>query len=223
MQASVNVVHFDRPETVGDFMQRMRADQEVANRYEHTPLSLALAQLSDADRNALMAHGLSQLFNYVPNTRGFAFAKLIPVQDEMNADTGLHWDFTYLGGGYVEVFVRWDGCHPGKAEVGTMLSDIEKVLVWVSEPDHWESSLDERTRENRYRVDTYSATWDYRYEYKRKQAMHVCLYCCAVIVLADACLFRTWLRRFVVELPYGNRPDPLRHFLVRCQKFACES
>lgn len=155
LQASVSVVHFDnRTETVGAFMQRMKADQEVANRYEHTPLGLAMAQLAETDRKALMLHGLSQLFNYVPNNRGFAFAKLIRVQDEMNADTGLHWDFTYLGGGDVEIFVRWDGCHLRKVEVEKMLGDLEKVLLWVSEPAHWDRSLDERPRENSYRVDT---------------------------------------------------------------------
>lgn len=154
LQASVNVVHFGRPETVGEFMQRMKADQEVANHYEHTPLGLALSQLSKADRDALMVHGLSQLFNYVPNNRVFAFARLIRIQDEMNADTGLHWDFTYLGGGNVEIFVRWDDCHLRKVELEAMLVDIEKVLTWVSDPVNWERSLDGRPRENIYRVDT---------------------------------------------------------------------
>jgi hypothetical protein len=141
--ASCDVVHFlpDGYETVGDLLQKMRADQEVANLYEHTPLSLALSQLSEADRNALLDRGLSQLFNYLPNTRDTGATKLVQVQSEMNADTGLQWDFTSLGSGRIELFLRWDGCHFGD------------VAQFLSQFENWDKPLADRGKQTRYQVE----------------------------------------------------------------------
>jgi hypothetical protein len=151
-QASCDVVHFstDRHETVGDLLQKMKADQELASRYEHTPLSLALAQLSEADRNAMMERGLSQLFNYLPAGRDEGITRLEQVQSEMNADTGLQWDFTSLGAGRIELFVRWDGCHLRKAEVEDMLEDFGNVAAFVSQPQNQDKMLSDREKRTRY-------------------------------------------------------------------------
>jgi aryl carrier-like protein len=154
-QASCDVVHFspDRHETVGDLLQKMKADQELASMYEHTPLSLALAQLSDVDRNALMERGLSQLFNYLPAGRDEGLTKLEQVQSEMNADTGLQWDFTSLGAGRIELFVRWDGCQLRKAEVEDMLEDFGDVAAFVSQPQNRDRMLSDRKKQTRYHVE----------------------------------------------------------------------
>jgi aryl carrier-like protein len=154
-QASCDVVHFspDRHETVSDLLQKMKANQELASRYEHTPLSLALAQLSEADRNAMMERGLSQLFNYLPAGRDEGITKLEQVQSEMNADTGLQWDFTSLGTGRIELFVRWDGCHLRKAEVENMLEDFGDVAAFVSQPQNRDKKLSDREKRARYHVE----------------------------------------------------------------------
>jgi aryl carrier-like protein len=154
-QASCDVVHFshDRHETVGDLLQKMKADQELASRYEHTPLSLALAQLSEADRDAMMERGLSQLFNYLPAARNEGITKLEQVQSEMNADTGLQWDFTSLGAGRIALFVRWDGCQLRKAEVEDMLEDFGDVVAFVSQPQNRVKMLSDREMQTRYHVD----------------------------------------------------------------------
>ena len=153
LQASFNVVHFDDgTETVGNLLQRLKSEQELATRYEHTPLSLALANLSVTDRSALLERGLSQLFNWRPSSKHMELQKLRQVQSEMNADTGLHWDFTYLDMQSVEVYVRWDGCQLRKNEVEDMLHDIEKVAKWITQPACWETKLSERTIDPSYRV-----------------------------------------------------------------------
>ena len=155
LQASFNVIHFDdATETVGSLLQRLKSEQELATRYEHTPLSLAMANLSAADRNALLERGLSQLFNWKPSSKHMALQKLRQVQSEMNADTGLHWDFTYLDMQSVEVYVRWDGCHLRKSEVESMLHDIANVAAWITQPESWGSRLSEkRMIGSSYRVD----------------------------------------------------------------------
>lgn len=153
LQTSFNVIQLDGgAETSLEFLNRLQADQELATRYECTPLSLALAPFSESDRNALMAMGLSQLFNWVPNRRHMQLTKLKQVQNEMNADTGLHWDFTSLSVCSVEAFVRWDCCHLRRAEVESMLGDLDRAVHWISEPRRWESRLSERPRESSYRV-----------------------------------------------------------------------
>ncbi|KAI7510231.1 acetyl-CoA synthetase-like protein [Hortaea werneckii] len=153
LQASFNVINFDQEaEVTIDLLKRLREDQELATRYQCTPLSLALAQLSEADRTALVDCGLSQLFNWVPNRSHLELSKLHQVQDEMNADTGLHWDFTSHGLGEVEAFVRWDCCQLGQDDVKQMLEDLEKVVNWLSDPLHWHVPTDERPKESKYRV-----------------------------------------------------------------------
>ncbi|KAI7694612.1 acetyl-CoA synthetase-like protein, partial [Hortaea werneckii] len=153
LQASFNVINFDQEaEATIDLLQRLREDQELATRYQCTPLSLALAQLSEADRTALLDCGLSQLFNWVPNRDHLELSKLRQVQNEMNADTGLHWDFTSRGLGEVEAFVRWDCCQLGQGDVKQMLEDLEKVVDWLSDPQHWHVPTDERPKESKYRV-----------------------------------------------------------------------
>ncbi|RMY63793.1 hypothetical protein D0863_10278 [Hortaea werneckii] len=153
LQASFNVINFDQEaEVTIDLLKRLRDDQELATRYQCTPLSLALAQLSEADRTALLDRGLSQLFNWVPNRSHLELSKLRQVQDEMNADTGLHWDFTSRGLGEVEAFVRWDCCQLGQGDVKQMLEDLEKVVDWLSDPQHWHVPTDERPKESRYRA-----------------------------------------------------------------------
>ena len=152
-QASCDVVHFlpDRSETVGELLRRLKRDQEIATRYEHTPLSLALAALCDADRDALMERGLSQLFNFLPGNvsgddgmrSGGSKSRLQQVQSEMNADTGLQWDFTLRGPGRVGLFVRWDGCQLGRAEVEGMCEDFGEVVGFLA----GEGSLGRRLRE----------------------------------------------------------------------------
>ncbi|KAI7264878.1 acetyl-CoA synthetase-like protein [Hortaea werneckii] len=153
LQASFNVINFKQEaEATIDLLKRLRDDQESATRYQCTPLSLALAQLSEADRTALLDCGLSQLFNWVPNRSHLELTELCQVQDEMNADTGLHWDFTSRGLGEVEAFVRWDCCQLGQGDVKQMLEDLEKVVDWLSDPMHWHVPTDERPKESKYRV-----------------------------------------------------------------------
>ncbi|KAI7190991.1 hypothetical protein D0869_11616 [Hortaea werneckii] len=153
LQASFNVINFDREaEVTIDLLKRLRDDQELATRYQCTPLSLALAQLSEPDRTALLDRGLSQLFNWVPSRGHLELPKLRQVQDEMNADTGLHWDFTSRALGQVEAFVRWDCCQLGQNDVKQMLEDLDKVVCWLSEPLHWHVPTDERPQESKYRV-----------------------------------------------------------------------
>jgi hypothetical protein len=159
-QASCDVVHFrpDRSETVGELLCKMKRDQEVATRYEHTPLSLALATLCEADRYALMERGLSQLFNFLPGGLsssvrdddggddvggGGSKSRLRQVQSEMNADTGLQWDFTLQGPGRVGLFVRWDGCQLGRAEVEGMCEDFGRVVGFLVGEGNWGRRLGE--------------------------------------------------------------------------------
>ena len=153
LQASFNVINFNQhKETAFELFRRLKADQELATRYELTPLSLALASLPESDRNALMIRGLSQLFNWVPNRRHMNLTKLLQMQDEMNADTGLHWDFTALDIKSVEIFVRWDCCQLRQAELEIMLDDLEQCAQWVSDPSNWDKVLDERPMQSRYKV-----------------------------------------------------------------------
>lgn len=153
IQPSFNVVQFENDEeTVGSLLLRMKADQDMATRYECTPLSLALGYLSEPDRTALMERGLSQLFNWLPSGRHMGLNKLHAVRNEMNADTGLHWDFTYVNVSTVELFVRWDGCHLRSRDVESMLDDIESAALWLSESGCWERRLSERVTQSSYRV-----------------------------------------------------------------------
>ncbi|KAK5123139.1 hypothetical protein LTR85_003337 [Meristemomyces frigidus] len=153
LQASFNLIKFDKDrETVRDLLERMKADQDLATRYEFTPMGMAMAQLSELDRSAVMERGLSQLFNWVPNNRHLELKRLQQIQSEMNADTGLHWDFTYLDVKRVEVYVRWDACQLKKTEIECMLDDMEKVARWLSEPEHFDFVLSGRPRESTYRA-----------------------------------------------------------------------
>jgi hypothetical protein len=68
----------------------------------------------------------------------------------MNADTGLQWDFTSLGAGRIELFVRWDGCHLRKAEVEDMLEDFDNVAAFVSQPQNQDKMLSDREKRTRY-------------------------------------------------------------------------
>lgn len=153
LQATANLIHLRDPnETLASFLHRLHHDQNLTTQYECTPITSALALTAPEDRSALLELGLSQLFNWLPNRRCLEFKRLKQVQDEMNADTGLHWDFTALGAGSVEVFVRWDGCQLRRAEVEGMLGDLERVAGWVADVGNWGRGLGETPRVEGYRV-----------------------------------------------------------------------
>ena len=94
---------------------------------------------------------MSQLFNFLPGNvsgddgmrSGGSKSRLQQVQSEMNADTGLQWDFTLRGPGRVGLFVRWDGCQLGRAEVEGMCEDFGEVVGFLA----GEGSLGRRLRE----------------------------------------------------------------------------
>ncbi|GAB7361784.1 hypothetical protein MBLNU230_g1828t1 [Neophaeotheca triangularis] len=153
LQTTANLIHLTDPaETLGSFLRRLATDQALTTQYECTPLSSALALTTPADRAALLDVGLCQLFNWLPSRRHLDFKKLQQVQNEMNADTGLHWDFSSRDTQNVELFVRWDGCHLRRAEVEGMVADVEAAAAWVSEVGNWESLLGGRPRGTGYRV-----------------------------------------------------------------------
>ena len=152
LQPSFNIIHLEDAETTSNFLQRLKVEQENATKFECTPMSLAFAQLTETDRAVLMQCGLSQLFNWVPSNRHMDLSKVVKMQSEMNADTGLHWDFTHVNTRCVELYVRWDGCHLRKVEVESMLDDLEDIARWLSHPDHWNTRLSEMPCAAHYQV-----------------------------------------------------------------------
>lgn len=141
----LNRIQIPLEETVGSFLTRLEAEQQLLTIHAHAPMRSIASQL-DPDDAAVYWAGYRQLLNWIPFLHESIVQKsreMRPVEAGVYGEVMLLWQCGILEAEVASVTVHWDGCQAGKVEVQGWADGFMKALQWVSQVQNWERKIED--------------------------------------------------------------------------------
>ena len=145
LSSVLNRIQVPPEETVGSFLTRLEAEQQLLTIHAHAPQGSITSQLNPDDAAVYWA-GKRQLLNWNPSfaetiideSRELRLVELLGYTEVM-----LEWHCGMLETEAARILVQWDGCQVGKTEVEGWADGFMKALQWISRVQHWERKIED--------------------------------------------------------------------------------
>ena len=145
LSSVLNRIQVSLEETVGSFLTRLEAEQQLLTIHAHAPKGPIASQL-EPDDAAVHWAGHRQLLNW--NTSVFESLtdksrELRLVEVRGYTEVMLQWHCGIIEADVAKILVTWDGCQAGKTEVQEWADGFMKALQWVSQVQNWERKIED--------------------------------------------------------------------------------